>query len=437
MSRRFEEFEFCPEILQAVREAGYEVCTPIQEMAMEPILAGRDLTGMAETGSGKTAAFLLPILERMKLGGDDPQALVVAPTRELALQVAGEAERLGRHREARIAVIYGGTGLGEQKNRLLAGVDLVVGTPGRLIDFIRQTYLRLSRLRYLVLDEADRMLDMGFINDMEFIMSKAPMSRQTLLFSATLPPEILRLARQFMFDPVKVEVEQPTLTAANIEHAVYRAKDTAAKLRLLRDLLRRERPEQALIFVATRERTAEVAESLRRAGIQAASISSLLSQTNRERVLAGFREGTCAVLVATDVAGRGLDIVAISHVFNFDVPGNPDDYVHRVGRTARAGRPGRAITLVSPRDRAPLRQIEAHLGFTLPQADSPDPKADSSPVDSGARRGKRQGRERRSAAGSRRRTRKADGKAAPSPGRRGRRRRPGGRGGGTGNRRNS
>ena len=343
---------------------------------MGPIMEGRDLTGMAETGSGKTAAFLLPILDRIKLGGDDPRALVVAPTRELALQVASEAEKLGRPRGARIIAVYGGTGLGSQKTQLLAGVDLVVGTPGRLIDFIRQTYLRLSSVRHLVLDEADRMLDMGFIKDIEFIMSKAPMSRQTMLFSATLPVEILRLAQQFMCEPVQVEAEQPTMTARGIAHSVYMADGLPQKLRLLREILRREDPRQALVFVATREMTSEVAEALRRAGIPAASISSLLSQTNRERVMGGFRDGIYPVLVATDVAGRGLDIESVSHVFNFDVPGSPDDYLHRVGRTGRAGRRGRAITLVTPRDRPLLRQIEAHLGFSLQRENGADAETD-------------------------------------------------------------
>jgi superfamily II DNA/RNA helicase len=355
VSRSFEEFGFRAEILQAVRDAGYDSCTPIQEKAMGPIMEGRDLTGMAETGSGKTAAFLLPILDRIRLGGDDPRALVVAPTRELALQVASEAEKLGKHRGARIIAVYGGTGLGSQKTQLLAGVDLVVGTPGRLIDFIRQTYLRLSSIRHLVLDEADRMLDMGFIKDIEFIMSKAPMSRQTMLFSATLPAEILRLAQQFMFEPVQVEAEQPTMTARGIAHSVYMADGLPQKLRLLREILRREDPGQALVFVATREMTSEVAEALRRAGISAASISSLLSQTNRERVMGGFRNGIYPVLVATDVAGRGLDIESVSHVFNFDAPGpsaaeadrGPSGLLPPAGersrcRARRAGRKGTA-----------------------------------------------------------------------------------------------
>ncbi|MFQ5669594.1 MAG: DEAD/DEAH box helicase [Acidobacteriota bacterium] len=365
MAKRFSEFDLGPEVLRAVQEAGYTVCTPVQEKAIGPILEGHDLTGLAETGSGKTAAFLLPILDRMKLGGEDPRALVVAPTRELALQVAGEAVKLGAHRQARIAAIYGGTGLGSQKNQLLSGVDLVVGTPGRLIDFIQQTYLRLSRVRYLVLDEADRMLDMGFIKDVEFIVSRAPLSRQTLLFSATLPPEILALADRFMFDPVRVEVERPLLTAQNIEQTVFMVDDVRDKMRVLRGILRNKVTEQALVFVSTREMTVEVAEQLRRDGEQAASISSLLSQTNRERVLSGFRDRSFRVLVATDVAGRGLDIDSISHVINFDVPGVPDDYVHRVGRTGRAGRKGRAITLVGRRDRPLLANIEAHLGVHL------------------------------------------------------------------------
>ncbi|MFQ5767654.1 MAG: DEAD/DEAH box helicase [Acidobacteriota bacterium] len=409
MTTRFEDFNFAPEIMRAIREAGYEKCTPIQAKAMGPILEGHDLTGMAETGSGKTAAFLLPILQQMKLGGEDPRALVVAPTRELALQVATEARKLGHFRGARVVAAYGGTGLGSQKNELLAGVDLVVGTPGRLMDFIRQTYLRLSSIRYLVLDEADRMLDMGFIKDMEYIVSKAPMSRQTMLFSATLPDAILKLARQFMMEPVQVAVESPTLTARNIDQSVIFARRGEAKIRLLRDLLRREKPEQALVFVATREMTADLGTALRRMGCHVASISSLLSQVNRERVLNGFRDGTHRILVATDVAARGLDIPAVSHVFNFDLPGAPDDYVHRVGRTGRAGKCGRAISLVTPRDRPLLAALEAHLDMELRRESSdgtPLPKGP--PSESGSKgtvgtagQSRKKGRTRRPPGGGR------------------------------------
>ncbi|MFQ5719698.1 MAG: DEAD/DEAH box helicase [Acidobacteriota bacterium] len=378
VTRRFDEFGFRPEILRAIKEAGYEICTPIQAKAIEPALDGSDLTGLAETGSGKTAAFLLPILQKITSQGDDPQALVVVPTRELAQQVGVEARRLGKYCEVRIATVYGGTGLGSQKTELLRGVDLVVGTPGRLIDFVRQTYLRLSKVRHLVLDEADRMLDMGFIKDIEFIMSKAPLSRQTLLFSATLPAEILRLAENFMYHPVGVEVERPSLTARNIEQWAETARGDAAKTKRLVELLRTEKPDQVLVFVATRERTSMVADALHRAGFRAASISSLLSQANRERVLAGFRAGETPILVGTDVAGRGLDIVGVSHVVNYDVPSVPDDYVHRVGRTARAGRAGRAITLVSPADRAALGDIERHIGIRLLRSDG-DPEGGEAP----------------------------------------------------------
>jgi ATP-dependent RNA helicase DeaD len=365
MAASFDDFGFRPEIEQAIRDAGYVTPTPIQAQVIPTILEGRDLTGMAETGSGKTAAFLLPIINNLEPGDGDPRALVVAPTRELAIQVGAEAVKLSAHRRLRVATVYGGTGLGEQKNELLAGVDLVAGTPGRLIDFIRQTYLRLSKVRYLVLDEADRMLDMGFIRDIEFIMSRAPASRQTLLFSATLPPEILELAKKFMHEPVRVEVERPTITARNIDQSVIMARTVEEKTRILQKFLRRENPDQALIFVATREMTSDLGHLLQRAGLRAASISSLLSQVNREKVLEGFRQGTTRLLVATDVAGRGLDITGVSHVINFDVPSQPDDYVHRVGRTGRAGRAGRAITLVTPRDRPLLAAVEQRLGVPL------------------------------------------------------------------------
>jgi superfamily II DNA/RNA helicase len=422
MAKSFAEFSFRPEIVQALADVGYKDCTPIQEQAMGAVLEGHDLTGLAETGSGKTAAFLLPILEKLEPGGDDPRALIIAPTRELALQVAAEAERLSAHLKVRVICVYGGTGLGDQKNKLLAGVDLVVGTPGRLIDFVRQTYLRLSKIRWLVLDEADRMLDMGFVKDMEFVMSKAPMSRQTLLFSATFPPEILALAGKFMHEPVHVAVERPSLTARNIVQVAYSVGGTPDKLRRLKDLLRTEKPEQALIFVATRERTAEVADVLRRSGEAVASISSLLSQVNRERVLAGFRDGTHKILVGTDVAGRGLDISGITHVFNFDVPHDPNDYVHRVGRTGRAGRSGRALTLVSGQDRPYLKSIENHIGMKIERAEG----FTTDEVAAAAAAGDRGGRDSRRGTGSR----GAGGRSGGGAGRGGNRSRTSGRAGG-------
>ncbi len=362
----FKLFNLRPESQAALDEAGYQTATPIQRKAIPILLEGRDLVGVAETGTGKTLAFLLPIFEKLKPGESDPQALVICPTRELAIQVAGEAERFGKRLGMRTVLAYGGTSSAYQKKALTAGVDLVVGTPGRLLDFVTSAWLSLRRVHSLVLDEADRMLDMGFINDVDAILRRTPMSRQTMLFSATIPDEIRKLAERYMHHPETVKMHRGTRAAKNVEHAFYPVRQEQ-KEALLLEIMVREKPTKTLIFTATRERTSELALLLRKRRWEVVSLSSLLSQANRERALEAFRRGEFAVLVATDVAARGLDITDIDLVVNFDAPMHPEDYVHRIGRTGRAARTGKAVTLIGGLDERRAVDIERLLGESIPR----------------------------------------------------------------------
>jgi ATP-dependent RNA helicase RhlE len=364
MSDRFRDFGLREELLQSLEEAGYDTPTPIQQKAIPILLEGRDLIGIAETGTGKTLAFLLPIFQRFRDSGPDTQALVICPTRELAIQVAGQAQRFGARLGVRTVLAYGGTSSGEQKRSLASGVDLVVGTPGRVLDFVNSAWLSLRRVRALVLDEADRMLDMGFINDVDAILARAPLSRQTMLFSATIPDGVRALAERYMLHPETVRMHQGTRVGRNVDHAFYPVK-SSQKEALLLEIMHREGEAKALVFSATREGTSELARTLRRRHHEVVSLSSLLSQANRERALGAFRRGEFRVLVATDVAARGLDITDIDLVVNYDVPMQAEDYVHRIGRTGRAERAGRAITLVSERDERRAAEIEKLLGYRV------------------------------------------------------------------------
>ncbi|UCF66219.1 MAG: DEAD/DEAH box helicase [Acidobacteriota bacterium] len=361
----FADFALKPTLLQALDESGFVHPTPVQRDCIPPSLEGRDIVGVAQTGTGKTLAFLVPILNKLQPRGR-VQAIVVCPTRELAQQVAGVAERLGASLGVRATVVYGGTSLAGQRAQLDEEPDIVVGTPGRLIDFLGSAWLRPRWTRWLVLDEADRMLDMGFIEDVRTICARVPLSRQTMLFSATMPPAITALADQFLYEPVTVRVSQQNIVAEGIEHRVYELV-LADKPRALARLLQAHRGEKVLIFTATREATSEVASRLRRSGHEVVSLSSLLSQANRERALACFRRGEFPVMVATDVAARGLDVTDIDIVVNYDLPQTAEDYVHRVGRTGRAARNGVAISLVSPADQERVAAIEWLLGQPLPR----------------------------------------------------------------------
>jgi len=387
---RFHDFGLRPELLQALEEAGYDTPTPVQEQSIPILLEGHDLIGVAQTGTGKTLAFLLPIFQTQRAGGTDPQALVVCPTRELAIQVAGEAERFGKHLGVRTVLAYGGTSSGDQKRSLVSGADLLVGTPGRLLDFVNSAWLSLRSVRAVVLDEADRMLDMGFINDVDAILKRSPMSRQTMLFSATIPDEIRELAERYMLHPRTVTMHRGTKVADQVNHALYPVRGSQ-KQALLVEILRRENPAKTLIFTATRENTSVLALALRRRGHEVVSLSSLLSQANRERALEAFRRGDFPVLVATDVAARGLDITDIDLVVNFDVPMHAEDYVHRIGRTGRAERSGKAVTLVSEHDERRVADIERLLGQAVQRVELPGFSYEPRPAGGARRPGRRGG----------------------------------------------
>jgi len=360
----FRVFGVREEVERALDEAGYQTPTPIQAQAIPLVLNGHDLVGIAQTGTGKTLAYLIPILQAYKPSPEGPQAVVVCPTRELAIQVAGEAERFGKHLPFRTVLAYGGTSSGHQKQELHQGCDLLVATPGRLLDFLNQTWVSLRRVRFLVLDEADRMLDMGFINDVDAIVRKAPMSRQTLLFSATFPDEIKRLSERYLLHPETVRIDSVIRVKESVAHAFIEVA-SKQKVDALLALLDRDRPSKCLVFTATREMTSELTRRLRTRNHEVVSLSSLLSQANRERALTAFRTGVFDVLVATDVAARGLDIDDIDLVVNFDVPMHAEEYVHRIGRTGRAHRTGKALTFVSELDARRAAQIETMLGHDV------------------------------------------------------------------------
>ena len=370
MTNEFDQLGLHPQLVQAVSERGYSEPTPIQTQIIPLMMAGQDVLGQAQTGTGKTAAFALPILHLISPGAGHVQALIVAPTRELAMQVAKAVYEYGRHRDVRVLAIYGGQPYGRQINRLRKGVDVVVGTPGRLLDLIKQKALDLSRVRTVVLDEADEMLSMGFVEDIETILEKTPSDRQTALFSATLPPPIRRLADQYMHDPQAITIQRQQLTVAAIEQRYYLVNE-ADKLSALTRLFEVEDITSALIFVRTRLGTGELANELTVRGFPAEVLNGDLSQDARERVMARFRRNQIKVLVATDVAARGLDVDDISHVFNYDLPQDPEVFVHRVGRTGRAGKTGIAITLLTPREQWRLRRIEKYARQKITRATLP------------------------------------------------------------------
>jgi ATP-dependent RNA helicase DeaD len=357
MTTDFTSLNLREELVQAITGLGYAKPTPIQAAVIPIMLQGADVIGQAQTGTGKTAAFAFPILQNFT-PQRHVQALILAPTRELALQVADSMAVYGKHLEVRVLAVYGGQPYGPQISRLNRGVDVVVGTPGRLLDLIERNALNIQHVRRLVLDEADEMLNMGFIEDVEKILAETPAERQTALFSATMPPRIRSLANRFMREPQHVNIKRETLTLASTEQRYYLVHETD-KTNALTRLFEIEPIKSALIFARTRAETTSLANELVVRGIPAESIHGDMDQRAREAVLGRFRSNQLKVLVATDVAARGLDIEDISHVFNYHLPDDAEVYVHRIGRTGRAGKSGVAITLVAPREKRRLREVEA------------------------------------------------------------------------------
>ena len=366
----FDQFGLNAELVQTAAELGFTAPTPIQQAVIPPIVAGRDVIGQAQTGTGKTAAYGLPLLHRLDRQHRGVQALVLAPTRELAIQVAAALEQYGRGVGARVLALYGGQSYQQQLRSLRERVEVVVGTPGRLLDLMEQGNLDLGGVRTVVLDEADEMLSMGFVEDIESILDRIPPERQTLLFSATISRRVLGLSKRYLRDPETVSVTPEQLTGASIEQRYYLV-NPQEKVAAITRLFEMETIDSALVFARTRLGTGELANQLSSRGFAAEPLNGDLSQDARIQVLNRFRAGQVKVLVATDVAARGLDIDDISHVFNFDLPDDPEVYVHRVGRTGRAGREGVAITLLSPRERFLLRRIEEYTRFRMTRAELP------------------------------------------------------------------
>ena len=354
----FEELGITGSVLAAIRDLGYETPSPIQQATIPTLLSGRDVVGMAQTGTGKTAAFALPILERLDVARAVPQALVLAPTRELALQVAEAFESYAAQMPGvHLLPVYGGQGYGVQLSALRRGVHIVVGTPGRVMDHLAKGTLDLSELEYLVLDEADEMLKMGFAEDVEQILSQTPEDKQVALFSATMPPQIRRIAQQYLRDPEEISVKSKTSTNSNITQR-YLVVSYQQKVDALTRILEVENFDGMIVFVRTKNETETLAEKLRARGYSAAAINGDIPQNLRERTVNQLKESKLDILVATDVAARGIDVPRISHVVNFDIPTDTESYVHRIGRTGRAGRTGDAISFITPRERYLLAHIE-------------------------------------------------------------------------------
>jgi ATP-dependent RNA helicase DeaD len=367
----FRELGLGEGVLKALADVGYETPSAIQGATIPPLLAGRDVVGLAQTGTGKTAAFALPILDRLDLSQKTPQALVLAPTRELALQVCEAFERYASHLHGvHILPVYGGQGYGVQLSALRRGVHIIVGTPGRIMDHLDKGTLDLSELRYLVLDEADEMLKMGFAEDVETILADTPETKQVALFSATMPAAIRRMSKQYLHDPEEITVKTKTTTSATIAQR-YLIVSYQQKIDALTRILEVENFEGMIVFARTKSATEEVAEKLRARGYSAAAINGDIAQVQRERTVNQLKSGKLDILVATDVAARGLDVERISHVVNFDIPTDTESYVHRVGRTGRAGRSGDAISFVTPRERGLVSAIERATRQPLTQMQLP------------------------------------------------------------------
>ncbi len=366
----FQELGLAEPILRAVVDAGYTHPTPIQAQAIPLARKGRDLIGLAQTGTGKTAAFTLPIIDRLLGGPRRTRALILTPTRELCVQVEESFQKYGVHSGLDVVPVYGGVPLEPQEAKLRNGVDVVVATPGRLIDHLERQNVVFDDLEVLVLDEADRMLDMGFAPQINRIVAQVPAYRQTLLFSATMPPEVEALARKYLRKPIVVQVGRRSMAASTVTHAVYpvpREKKSA----LLTELLRKPDMDSVLVFTRTKHGADRVVRHLERDGVAATAMHADKTQVQRSKALEGFKDGSVRVLVATDIAQRGLDVSGISHVINYDVPQQPEDYVHRIGRTGRAATTGDAFTFMSPDEIAMVRTIERVIGQKIPRISVP------------------------------------------------------------------
>src|SRR6476469_1742160 len=360
----FKELGLSGPLLEALEDVGYESPSPIQEQAIPPMLEGRDIIGQAQTGSGKTAAFGLPLLETIDPDVNEVQALVLTPTRELCIQVTQAIRGYGVKKGVGVVAVFGGAPIRTQQSQLRESGHVVVGTVGRVMDLMGRASLILHDCRFVVLDEADEMLDLGFLEDVERILSLTPSSRQTALFSATMPPAIRRLAERYLFDPVMVKVATKTLTVDTVEQFALEVKPREKTDQLV-EVIEAERPEQALVFCRTKIRCEQLYRTLRDRGMNVKALHGDMTQGARDGVMISFKDGRLPLLVATDVAARGLDITGISHVINYDVPTSPDVYVHRIGRTGRVGRSGRAITFYEPKQRREIEAIEKHAGVKL------------------------------------------------------------------------
>ena len=360
----FEDLGLSAPVLAAVREVGYETPSPIQDQAIPPLMAGRDIIGQAQTGTGKTAAFGLPIIEHVDPSLESVQALVLTPTRELCIQVTQAIRTYGTTRGVDVVAVFGGAPIRNQEAQLRTGGHVVVGTVGRVLDLVSRGSLQLADCRFVVLDEADEMLDLGFLEDVERILAATPTGRQTALFSATMPAAVRKLADHYMYDPLVVVVKAATLTIDTVEQfqLPIETREKAAKLV---EVLGAEQPDQAIVFVRTKIRCDQLFRTLRDKALNVRALHGDLSQGQRDGVMLAFKAGRVPILVATDVAARGLDISTVTHVINFDVPTTPDTYVHRIGRTGRVGRSGRAITFVEDRQKRELEAIERHIGTKI------------------------------------------------------------------------
>src|ERR1700754_3247339 len=370
-SPTFADLQINPSVLRAIADVGYESPTGIQAATIPPLMAGSDVVGLAQTGTGKTAAFAIPILSKIDVTSTATQALVLAPTRELALQVAEAFSRYAAHLpKLHVLPIYGGSSYAVQLAGLKRGAQVVVGTPGRVIDHLERGTLDLSRIDYLVLDEADEMLQMGFAEDVERILAETPEYKQVALFSATMPPAIRKITTKYLHDPVEVTVKAKTATADNISQRYIQVAGPR-KIDALTRVLEVEQGDGMIVFVRTKQATEEVAERLKARGFAAAAINGDIPQAGRERTIAAMKDGTIDILIATDVAARGLDVERISHVLNYDIPHDTESYVHRIGRTGRAGRSGNALLFVTPRERHMLKAIEKATRQTLTEVELP------------------------------------------------------------------